>query len=44
MKRTKDYETLYGVMNKLNSEGFTQNFPAEEYIRALYAKKIPEVY
>ena len=40
MKRTKDYKTLSGVMNKLSSEGFTENFRAEEdYIRALYAKK-----
>lgn len=40
MKRTENYETLSGVMNKLNSDGFTENFRADEdYIRALYAKK-----
>ncbi len=40
MKRTKNYETLSGVMNRLNSEGFTENFKAEKNcIKAIYSKK-----
>jgi hypothetical protein len=40
MKRTENYETLSGVMNKLNSEGYTENFRAEDdCIKAIYSKK-----
>ena len=40
MKRTRNYETLSGLINRLNSEGFTENFRADDdCITAIYAKK-----
>ena len=40
MKRTENYETLSEVMNRLNNEGYTENFKADDHcIIAIYSKK-----